>query len=105
MVAEYLKTNQYQLISQNFWTRCGEIDIIAWDHKESVLVFVEVKNYETIQIDPRSVIRSTKKRNFWNTAELFLLKNPRYQDKDCRFDLVVVKQQQVEDHYMNITLK
>ena len=39
--AEYLKQQGYEILAQNFYTRMGEIDLIARD--DEYLVFVEVK--------------------------------------------------------------
>ena len=41
MAADYLKTQGYQIIKQNYRCRLGEIDLIARDGP--YLVFVEVK--------------------------------------------------------------
>ena len=41
MAAEYLKNKGYEIISQNFFSKNGEIDIIAKD--TDTLVFCEVK--------------------------------------------------------------
>ena len=38
---KYLKNNGYKIIENNYYTRNGEIDIIA--NKEKYIVFVEVK--------------------------------------------------------------
>ena len=39
--AEFLQKRGYQIIGQNFYTRLGEIDLIAMDGNQ--LVFIEVK--------------------------------------------------------------
>jgi len=47
--ADYLASQGYEIISRNFRTRRGEIDIIA--RKENVLVFVEVKSLPSGNIE------------------------------------------------------
>ena len=40
-VQEYLQTQGYEIVARNFFTKHGEIDIIA--KKEGYLIFIEVK--------------------------------------------------------------
>ena len=41
MAQKYLKDNKYEIIENNYYTRNGEIDIIA--SKNNYIIFVEVK--------------------------------------------------------------
>ena len=68
----YLRRQGYEILHKNYWTRHGEIDLVVWDPKEDYLLFVEVKAYQTDNIDPRTVIRADKQRHLWRTAQRFL---------------------------------
>lgn len=69
---EYLLQNNFKIIEQNFYSRFGEIDIIAY--KDNVLHFIEVKSaldYESAI----SNITKTKISRLIKTLEIYLKKN------------------------------
>lgn len=89
--SEFLFDNGYVIIERNFYSRFGEIDIIAT--KDEVLHFVEVKSgvdYElAIQnITPRKLSRLIK------TANVYMKKNSF--DADFTLDVVIVTPDEVE---------
>ena len=89
--SEFLFDNGYVIIERNFYSRFGEIDIIA--SKDEVLHFVEVKSgadYElAIQnITPRKLSRLIK------TANVYMKKNSF--DADFTLDVVIVTPDEVE---------
>lgn len=84
----YLENKGYKIIDTNFYTRRGEIDIVA--QKDRVVVFVEVKtrtnlNYGT----PAMAVNSTKRKHLRSAAKIFLHINRLY-GCDVRFDVVEV---------------
>ena len=94
----FLEDCGYLIIARNFYSRFGEIDIIAT--KKSVLHFVEVKsgdNYElAIQnITPRKISRIIK------TAHVYMKKNSL--DSDFCVDAVAVTPTEIQI-LENITL-
>ncbi len=65
----YLNKNGFRVIERNFYSRFGEIDVVAF--KEGVLHFIEVKSgigEPIYQITPRKLSRITK------TVEIYLQK-------------------------------
>ena len=86
-VASWLESHGATVISRNFRTRLGEIDIIA--AKGNVLAFIEVKTRTRELFDTSHVITRTKQQKIIRTAKLFLAKN-RIEDKHCRFDVAIV---------------
>ena len=44
---DFLENNSYQIIDRNFYTKFGEIDIIA--KKDNILHFIEVKSGENFE--------------------------------------------------------
>lgn len=85
-VLEYLTNNGLRLITQNFYSRFGEIDLIMWDH--SVLVFIEVKLRKSGISDGIWSITPLKQRKMVRTANFYLVKLGR--EVACRFDAVIV---------------
>ncbi|RJR15595.1 MAG: YraN family protein [Nitrospiraceae bacterium] len=87
LAAAYLRKKGYKIITQNFKTRIGEIDIIAME--EDTLVFVEVKTRESIAYGkPFEAVDYFKKRKIANTAMLYLKKLNEI--PPCRFDVVSI---------------
>lgn len=76
----HLGKNNYKILSTNYRSRFGEIDIIALQEKE--IVFVEVRskwhdsdnNIYNSLVTPEETVNYTKLRKIEKTAEDFLLK-------------------------------
>ena len=95
---EFLLNNGFMIIERNFYSRFGEIDIIAT--KDEVLHFIEVKSgldYESAvqNITPQKLSRLIK------TGNVYLKKN--VLDVDFVYDAVVVTPKEIE-FVENITL-
>ena len=95
---EFLVNAGYTIVERNFYSRFGEIDIIAT--KESVLHFVEVKSgldYESAvqNITPQKLSRLVK------TAHVYMKKNAL--DVDFMIDALIVTPKNIE-LIQNITL-
>ncbi len=99
--AKHLKKQGYNIISKNFQTRFGEIDIIAED--KEYIIFVEVKARSEKSIaEPREFVDLKKQRKIIKTAEIYLSANP--SEKQPRFDVVEVKRTKIKteiNHIMN----
>lgn len=87
-VEQYLMKNGFSIVAKNFSCRLGEIDIIA--QKNEYLVFVEVKTRKNDYFSIASVVVPSKQRKIISAAKFFLLKNPNFYDKVCRFDVAAV---------------
>lgn len=84
---DFLKQNGYKIIDRNFYTKLGEIDLIAMD--KSVLCFVEVKEKSSKKFGlPREMVTLTKQHKIRMVAELYLKINPT--KSPIRFDVVDV---------------
>lgn len=88
---EYLKEQGYRLISQNFRSPQGEIDLIAEDKKENAIVFVEVKSSRTDYYDPSFKVNRRKQRKILRTALRFIKRYRLYNTQySIRFDIITV---------------
>jgi len=95
---QFLDENGFLIIERNFYSRFGEVDIIA--SKDEVLYFIEVKS----GLDYESAIQNitpSKLRKFIRTVNVYLKKNAL--DVDFMIDAVVVTPKNVEI-VENITL-
>lgn len=87
----FLQQEGFVIVETNFYSRFGEIDIIA--SKEGVLHFVEVKSgtdYESAVYN----ITPSKLQKILKTAQVYLKKNAL--DIDYTFDAVVVTSDDIE---------
>lgn len=84
----YLKDKGYEVINTNFYTKRGEIDIVA--KKDNCIVFVEVKTRSNFEYGtPATAVNSVKKRHIKSAAKIFLQLNKMYRC-DVRFDVIEV---------------
>jgi ribonuclease HII len=84
IVADWLKSEGYDVLERNWKTKFCEIDIIA--KHAGYLVFVEVKHRKTADHgDGVAAITSTKLRQMRFAASLYLLRHP---DSDARLAVV-----------------
>jgi len=86
---KYLKNKRYKVVDKNFYTRFGEIDIIAYDKHSQELVFVEVKARNSIQFGyPEEAVDHWKFQKIIKTAQIYLDRH--HIDKKYRFDCMAI---------------
>ena len=86
MAQKYLKDNKYEIIENNYYTRNGEIDIIA--SKNNYIIFVEVKTRDEKSIStPLEAVTFSKKKKLIQTALLYLQEHTDVQHLQPRFDV------------------
>ena len=85
----FLKSTGIQILDRNFYTKFGEIDIVA--KEENYLCFVEVKYRKNAYAgDPLESVTLMKQKKISNSARYYLLTHPRYQGLQIRFDVVAI---------------
>ena len=86
----YLKKKKLNKIKRNYHCKAGEIDIIMTD--KTTLVFVEVKYRKNDDwVSALESVTKTKQRRIIKAAQMFLLQNKKYDDWNCRFDVVSIQ--------------
>lgn len=87
--SDFLKSQGYSIIQQNFRTLGGEIDIIAL--KNDVIIFIEVKTLPNGTKDLLlKVLNKRKQQRIVKTAQYFLSINRQYSKNYIRFDVIVI---------------
>ncbi|MEG0979012.1 MAG: YraN family protein [Oscillospiraceae bacterium] len=87
LAARDLRDNGYEIIGANFYTRFGEIDIIAT--KGKYIAFVEVKTRAENGLGtPREAVGFSKQEKLRNTALIYLSKNET--KLQPRFDVIEI---------------
>jgi putative endonuclease len=77
----------YQIVQLNYFSRFGEIDIVAESHQE--LVFIEVKARTSKQMGHAfEAVNVSKQHKMIKTALKFLQEYPQYEQYYCRFDVI-----------------
>lgn len=84
----FLINGGYEIIDTNFYTKRGEIDIIA--KKDKCIIFVEVKTRSNNKYGtPAMAVNYTKKNHIVLAAKIFLMLH-KYENCDVRFDVIEV---------------
>ncbi len=105
LACRYLKRKGYKILERNFQKREGEIDILAWDKKAKMLVFVEVKTRTGGDFgEPQEAVNFFKQRKLLRTAYAYL--NKKGLEEDFRIDIVgitldYVKRSAHLEHFKN----
>ena len=93
---EYLKKHKYEIVETNYYTRFGEIDVIA--KKDEAIVFIEVKARRSHDYGyPSESVNKTKKRRIVMGAKYYLFRN-NISDTCCSFDVIEVN---LNNYYIN----
>lgn len=88
----YFLSKGYSIVSRNFRTKSGELDIII--KKDETLVFVEVKTMPNATIDMLSkVLNIQKQQRIIKTSKRFLQNHREYSNSYIRYDVVVLDMQ------------
>lgn len=82
---DYLVKKGFNILFKRAKTPYGEVDLIL--QKENLLVFVEVKFRTEEQVE---VISQAQKKRIINACQFLISKYPLYQNKDIRFDAVII---------------
>lgn len=86
LAALLLSIKGYRVLKLRHKTKVGEIDLIA--KKAGVLVFVEVKTRKNYGDAVEAVTHKNQER-VMRAAQIYLQKNPQYQNCEIRFDVVL----------------
>lgn len=93
--ARLLEDSGYIIMERNYWTRIGEIDIIA--RREGVLHFVEVKTRAQIDYGyPAESVTADKQQKMRKVAELYMYQRKLYW-KNVSFDVMEISVNMIEN--------
>ena len=97
LACEWLETTGIKVIAKNYYSRFGEIDIIALENKRKYL-FIEVK-YTRTKLKDQVYWKITKKKklNLIKTAMVYLSKHLKTMP-ECRFDLIIMTDNAIKLH-------
>ena len=94
----FLEKCGYIIITQNYFSRWGEIDLIAQHTNQSIIVFVEVKSFKQNSfLHPLEAITLKKQENIRRTAELYIQES-NLENYEFRFDVISILNDKVDQH-------
>jgi putative endonuclease len=96
LAACYMRDQGYQIIFRNFYSKYGELDIVA--KKNHLLVFVEVKTRTQDYYGTPAEAVDVRKRKHMTYAANFFIQRFGFQHVDMRFDVIEIRL----DHLENI---
>ena len=98
VAAATLEGEGWTIVSRNYRSRLGEVDIIA--ERGGLLAFVEVKTWESMGPEElERAIGADKRRRIVETAKIFLSRHRKYNDRSVRFDVLLVRGGVVAERY------
>ena len=105
IAANYLKHKGYQVVTQNFYTREGEIDLIC--EKDKVVIFVEVKTRTNLNFGwPEEDVTDEKLEKIASACEKYLMENKIKSEWQIDIISIVINrdaQKAKINHFQNIT--
>ena len=96
LVAAWLQSQGWQILERQWRCRWGELDLVALrpsaEKSPPLLAFVEVKTRSrgNWDADGLMAINRAKQAKLWQSARLYLAKQPQWADASCRFDVALV---------------
>ncbi|MDR2616762.1 MAG: YraN family protein [Endomicrobium sp.] len=89
----YIKKLKYKILTTNFTTKFGEIDIVAKD--KDTLVFIEVKYRKSLYAGtPQEAVTFAKQQKIIKSAIVYVKKNNI--KSDIRFDIIAIYNNKIE---------
>ena len=104
---EFLQAQGLILIAQNWQQpKVGELDLVMLEKGQawSTLVFVEVRQRKRSEFgDAALSVTASKQRKIIKAARYFLQQYPKYNDYECRFDVIAYNTIDNNNHKNEIT--
>ena len=102
MACDYLLKNNFALVQKNYFSRFGEIDIIAIDKLNLDIVFIEVKaRKNNFFCQPAEYVDLKKQLKIKKTALDFIAKK-NVLNKNFRFDIIeIILNKKIINHIKN----
>lgn len=97
IACRFLKEAGFEILDRNFYSRFGEIDIVAY--KDNTIHFIEVKSSK--KYDPIYYITPKKMQKILKTIDYYMFKNSI--NIFFQIDAIIIKNNDVE-YINNITL-
>lgn len=96
MAVSYIERQGLHVIDRNFYSRFGEIDIVAIDMEVHRIIFYEVKYRKNERYgSPFEAVDYRKQQRIRKTAQYYLITHKQYVDYQIRFDVIGICGKQI----------
>ena len=108
IAVNFLKKKRYKVLNRNLHFSHNELDIIAFDKRAKMIVFVEVKARSVEDAlyspygPPSSAVTRQKQMRTLQAARGFLRDNPKFNKYQPRFDVIEVYLKKESKSLLNI---
>jgi len=99
LAVDHLRQSNYQILDRNFKIRLGELDIVAFDQDQVVLVEVKTRSGTKFGL-PEEVINKKKLNKIKQVGQVWLDQHPQF-PQSLRIDLIAILGDKIK-HYKNI---
>jgi len=94
---DYLRSENFSILTKNFRTQLGEIDIIA--QKKNTIAFVEVKTRKSKYFSLHGLISPSKQQKIIRAAKQYMSSMKQSQNFVFRFDVALLHYEQKIGEY------
>lgn len=95
LAAVYLQAQGYQIVFRNFYSKYGELDIVA--KKNNLLVFVEVKTRTQDRFGTPGEAVDARKQKHMEYAAKYFIQRFGFHHTDVRFDVIEINLNHLEN--------
>ncbi|MEO0575399.1 MAG: YraN family protein [Pseudomonadota bacterium] len=100
LAAQHVTDHGVSIVTRNFRSRLGEIDLVALD--EPNLAFIEVRYRGIASLGCAAAsVTAHKQRRILQTARFFLSRFPQWHAMPLRFDVIAIDQVDQNEHTLN----
>ncbi len=97
---QFLQDQGLKLLTSNYHSRFGEIDLIMLD--DNNLVFIEVRFRKQSSFGSAAAsVTPNKRKKIIRTAEFFLAENSKFRNSNCRFDVIGIDESYDSKHHID----
>ena len=94
--AAFLEEAHCRILERNFRCRIGEIDLIAWDTRDGMLVFAEVKyRKDATNGLPEEAVNFAKQQKICRVADYYRMMRHIKSGTACRFDVLAIEGEEI----------
>lgn len=98
-VINFLTKDGYSVIGKNFYTRYGELDLIA--KKQDMVCFIEVKTRSNPRFPICNTVNYSKQKKLSMAAKIFCSDILKSKDQSFRFDVATIDLSKASDQELN----
>lgn len=88
IACDFILKMGYDILERNYRSKLGEIDIIAKDNEELVLIEVKTRGQELFGT-PAEAVNPIKRKHIYHVAEYYLMER-KLENVFCRIDIVEI---------------